>query len=211
MALNYQINEQFGGLDSALLYNQVLKSHGYNKEEFLYTIDYYTQEPEKLIKIYDDVFSELSKESEEIKAMNVSCSVAQTINIWKPKKSQYHLIGDTVHYPPVFDIPVDTTGNFVLDAEIKITPKDQSINPRIIAYFYNPENDVKEDRIYFAETALLKCYNRRDYTLTKECRNPALRRMRIFLPAQDNTDSVFYKDFELNNLRVSLIKPSKSE
>jgi hypothetical protein len=209
MALNYIINEQFGGLDSTLLYNAVLEAHGYTKGQFVNTIKYYTQEPEKLIKIYDEVFTILSKQSEETKALYSSYSDAQTKSIWRSKQSRYSIKGDTVHYPVMFDFAVDTVGKFVLDAEIKITPKDKSVNPRILAYFYNPKDDIPKNRVYFDDARLLKCNNKREYTLTKECLNPDLTRMRLVIPMHDNADSMFYKEFEMDNLRVSLVKEPK--
>jgi hypothetical protein len=211
MSLNNSINEQFGGLDSALLYNTVLKSHGYTKEQFIYSLNYYAQEPEKLINIYDEVFAALSKQSEETKALYESYSVTQTRNIWKPKLSRYLVKGDTVHYPPMFDFAIDTTGNFIVVAEIKVTPKDESVNPRILAYFYNPKDDIPKDRICFEEIKLLKTYYKREFILSKECTDPDFSRMRIIIPMHDSTDSLFFKDFEMSNLRVALAQPPKNK
>jgi hypothetical protein len=211
IALNYNINEQFGGLDSSLLYNTVLASYGYTKEQFIHTIEYYTNEPEKLIKIYDEVFSILSKKSEETKAVYDSYSVARTRSIWKPKQSRYAIKGDTAHYPPMFDFAIDTVGTFVLVAEVKITTKDSSVNPRIVAFFYNPKNDVSKSRVYFEETGLYKSPFKREYSISQECRNPELTRMRVIIPMHDTSDSLFFKDVEITNLRVALVLPEKPQ
>jgi hypothetical protein len=211
IALNYNINEQFGGLDSALLYNTVLNSYGYTKEQFVYTLNYYTKEPEKLTKIYDEVFTILSRRSEETKALYSSYSVALTRNIWKPKQSRFIARGDTAHYPSMFDFAVDTIGDFVIISEIKITTKDSSIRPRIVAYFYNPKDDIPKNRVYFDETELHKSAYKREYSISKECTDPELSRIRLIIPMHDTGDSLFYKDFEMYNLRVSLVLPKKPE
>ncbi len=211
MAMNYNINEQFGGLDSAILYNTVLKSYGYTKEEFVQTIEYYSQEPEKLIKIYDDVFSELSKCSEEAKTLYDSYSIHQTKNVWKPTQSHYRIYGDTANYPPMFDIAIDTVGTYVISVEIKITEKDSSINPRLVAYFYNPQDDIPKAHIPFEETKLLKSNYKREYTLAKECTDEEFSRMRIITPMCDNSKETFFKDMEISNLRVALTQPQKQK
>jgi hypothetical protein len=209
LAMNGMLNEQFGGLDSSLLYQAVFEKYGYTKEEFDRTLQYYSSDPEKLIEIYDDVFTELSKRSEEAKELYGSTTGSRTNLIWKPDQNKYFIHGDTMRYPPAFDFKIDTTGIFVLSAEIKITPHDKSVNPRILAYFYNPFHDDPKSRIYFEETALPKSNYLRDYTLLKECNDTSLSRMHIIIPMHDTPDSVFNKAFDMQNLRVSLYRSGK--
>ena len=209
MAMNNMLNEQFGGLDSTLLYQTVFEKHGYTKDEFIRTLRYYSSDTEKLIGIYDDVFTEVSKLSEEAKELHTSMTASRTDLIWKPNQTKYNIHGDSMLYPPVFDIDIDTTGIFILMAEIKITPKDESVNPRILAYFYNPFRDDPENRIYFDETPLPKSNYLREYLLSKECTDTSLSRMRIIIPMHNTPDTVFSKAFDMQNLRVSLYRTGK--
>ncbi len=211
IALNTIVSNQFGGLDSTILYQTVLEKYGYTKDDLVQTLEYYSSKPEKLIAIYDDVFSELSKQSEKAKKLYSATTVAQTYHIWKPNKKRYSVHGDTVLYPPVFDISIDTTGTFVLSAKIKLTSKDESINPRILAYFYNPLKDSLENRIYFEELSLLKSIYMREYTLLQECYDTSLSKLRIIIPMHDTTDSTFRKDFDMSDLRVSLYRSDKKK
>ncbi len=210
IALNNIISGEFGGLDSSMLYQAVLDKYGYTKDELVQTLRYYSSEPEKLIEIYDDVFSTLSKESEEAKELYSSTTISRTIPIWRPNKTRYFVKGDTVQYPQ-FDIKIDTTGIFVLSVEIKITTKDESVNPRILAYFYNPFDDSKEKRVYFDETRLIKSGFTREYTLLKKCSDENLSRLRLIIPMHDTQDSIFVKDFDMKDLRVSLIASQKKK
>ena len=212
MALTTTISRQFGGLDSAILYKTVLDKYGYTKDDLEQTFTYYSLKPEKLLEIYDDVFSELSKQSEEARKLYSSTSDAETFPIWKPKKKKYLIRGDTASYPPVFDIKIDTTGTFVLSAQIKITPKDESLNPRIVAYFYNPSyDDSTENKIYFEEIPLLKSVNIREYTLLKECNDTSFSRLKIIIPMHDTNDSIFKKDFEMKEFHVALYHDEKKK
>jgi hypothetical protein len=211
MATNYNINEQFGGLDSAILYRTVLNSYGYTKDEFIHTIEYYSKEPERLIKIYDEVFSILSKRSEEAKTLTDSYSKRNTQLIWKASQSHYRIYGDTAHYEPVFDFPIDTVGTFILSVEIKITEKDKSHNPRLVAYFYNAKNDIPAKRISFQETNLLKSSFKREYTLIKECNDFNYNRMHLVIPMCDNSNEIFFKDMDVSNLQVTHLNPHKEK
>lgn len=211
IAMNYNINEQFGGLDSAILYSTVLDSYGYSKEDFIRTIEHYTKDPEKLIKVYDDVFSELSKRAEETKTLYETYSTRKTKLIWKPKIVHYRIYGDTASYPAAFEITIDTSGTYVLSTEIKMTKKDQSKNPRIVAYFYNASNDNGNKRLYFDETSFIKSNFKREYTLVKECDSKEFDRIRIIIPEYENKDESFFKDLDISNLRVSLVKPEKKK
>ena len=210
MALNPSINEEFGGLDSTLLYQAVLEKYGYSKEEFKNTLEYFSSKPEKLIAIYDDVFSELSKRSEEAKENYNSTTLSRTYLVWQPIKSLFGSHGDSAIYPPEFYIDIDTTGTFVLSVNIKILPEDKSVNPRILAYFFNPRNDREEDKIYFEQVPLLKVDNMREYTLLKECTDTSLTKLHIIIPMHDTPDSVFRKEFDMQNLRISLLNKEKN-
>ena len=209
IALNHAINENFGKLDSAILYHTVLEKHGYTKDQMEASIKYYSRDVEKMIGIYDDVFGELSKMSEDAKEVYSSASTSRTYRVWKAQKNRYTIKGDTVKYLPPFDFAVDTTGNFVLSVNIKLLPKDESVNPRISAYFYDPEDDRPEKREYFEDIVLTKGNFTREYAVFKVMRKPELSRMRIILPVQDNPDSTFSKGIEIHNLRLGLMRSDR--
>jgi len=211
IALNHTINENFGKLDSALLYHAVLESHGYTKEQMMHSMNYYSSDPEELVQIYDDVFSKLSKQADEAKELYSSTSVSRTMKIWKAPKNRYTAYGDSIAYPDPFDISVDTTGTYVLTAEVRMVESDSSLNPRITAYFYNPEDDDPKTRLYFEETPLMKANFTREYTLIKTKKNPSLSRMKIIIPNQDNSDSLFVKGLEIRNVRVGIIIPKRKK
>ena len=211
MALSTPISGKFGGLDSALMYQAILDKYGYTKSDLDQTLQYYSTKPEKLIGIYDDVFSELSKQSEETKTLYSSTTVSQTYPIWEPKKNRYIVHGDSASYPPAFDVKIDTTGTFVLSVSIKILPEDKSINPRIMAYFYDPFNDKLENRIYFEEVPLLKSTYWREFTMLQECKDTSLSMLRIIIPMYDSTNSSFRKYFDMSNLKVALIQSKKKK
>lgn len=211
IALNHTVNENFGRLDSALLYYTILESHDCTKEQMIHSMNYYSADSEALVGIYDEVFSTLSKRSDGAKELYSSTSISRTQRIWKSEKSRYRIFGDSLQYLPPFEISIDTTGRFVISAEIKMTEADSSIMPRITAYFYDPENDTPKTRKYFKEESILKANFTREYRLIKEMKNPRLSQLKIIIPQQENTDSIFTKGIEIRNLRVSILTPRRKK
>ena len=209
IALNHTINQNFGKLDSAILYHVILDKYGYTKEQFAYTLEYYSGDVEKMTEIFDDVFSELSKQSTEVKELYNSTTPASTKQIWKPESRSYRIKGDTISYPDPFEIDIDTTGTFILSVEIKLNPNDESVNPSIVAYFYNKNHDREDDRIYFEKVPIIKTFYTREYTLIQEMNNPDLNGLRITLPYQENDDPDFLKGMDIQDLRVSLLHSTK--
>ncbi len=206
LAVNRTINNQFKSLDSSLVYSSVLNKHGYSKNELVKTMEYYTTKPEKLAKIYDEVFSELSRKSEKLKATRDKYSYSNSDNVWKSTNSRYRITGREAMYPKAFEFPIDSLGTYIINVLIKITDEDSSINARMIAYFFSPENDVPEKRLYFKKTPIPKSNYPREYTLVKKCKDSSLTHMRIIIPEYENEDSTFYKQADISNLRVRKLK-----
>jgi len=206
LAVNRTINNQFKSLDSSMVYSSVLNKHGYSKNELIKTMEYYTTKPEKLAKIYDVVFSELSRKSEKLKATRDKYSFSNSDNVWKATTSRYRITGRDAMYPKAFEFPIDSLGTYYINVLIKMTDEDSSINARINAYFFSPANDVPEKRLYFKETSIPKSKFPREYTLVKKCNDSSLTHMRIIIPEYENEDSTFYKRAEISNLRVRKLK-----
>jgi hypothetical protein len=206
LAMNHTINDQFKDLDSSRIYSSVLKKHGYSKEELLNSMDYYSSRPEKITSIYDEVFSELSLKAEEAKATRNKYHASNTDIIWKSEKPRYIITGKKSQYPPPFEFPLDSAGIYVLNASVKITDEDSSLNPRITAYFFSQDNDVPQHRLYFDKTPLPKSRYTREYILVQKCIDSSFTHMRIIIPEYDNEDTAFYKQTEIYNLRVGRLK-----
>ena len=206
MAMNHDINKSYNNLDSALLYGEVFKRYGYTYKQLKNTMQYYTEKPQKFLKIYNRVFATLTKMSDQSKQAYSSIQSSRTLEVWKADESRYSIFGDSLQYPPPFDFEVDTTGVFVLIAEVRMVNADESVNPVFEAYFYKPQDSISGPRIYMAQQPIVKSdHNRpREYAFVKEMKDPEFSRMRITIPLQENTDSFFMKGLEVRNLRLSI-------
>ncbi len=210
IATNTMVRRQFGELDSALIYKTVFDKHGYTRADMSRSIAYYSTETKKIVPIYDEVHARLSAQSEEMQELIQKITLSATYRVWRSEENRYRIKGDTVSYLEPFDFKVDTTGRFVIDVEIRIDDEeDQSVNPRMVAYFYNPIKDRPQDRVYFDTAVLNKSKTLRAYTLIVENRDTLLNRLRLQIPVQDNKDKVFMKDIEIRNLQLSVINVDK--
>ena len=61
------ISKRSNNKEIAKYYKSVLKKYGYSRLQFNKSIEYYSDEPEKLDEIYDKVLEELSKKQEMVK------------------------------------------------------------------------------------------------------------------------------------------------
>jgi hypothetical protein len=203
IAVNSTISDQFGKLDSTLLYGTVMEDHGYTKDELFHTLNYYTNKPELLMEIYDEVFALLSARSEEAKAEYNKYASSNTRHIWRPKKNRFEIESDTAHFPVFDDILIDSTGTYILNLSIKLNKEDESENPVLEAYFYDPDKDNPDNRQYFEKVQLHKSKYARELMLVQELTEPSLTRLRVLPVVFENEDSSFYKSLDLYSLRLS--------
>ncbi len=210
IATSGTISDQFGRLDSTILYSKVMERYGYSKDDLFFTLDYYTGEPEILMEIYDEVFALLSTGSEEAKAAYNKYASQNTQHIWRPKENRFEIESDTALYPVFDDILIDSTGTYVLNLSMKLRKEDESENPVLIAYFYSPNRDSLGYRQYFDTVKLHKSKYARELMLIKDISDTSLTRLRIHSVVFDNKDSAFFKSMDMYSVRLSLLK-SKAE
>lgn len=205
LSVDSYITSQLGGLDSTDIYSSFFAKHIYTKEDFQYTLQYYSNKPKKLSAVYDAVFAELSKKSDELKELAENFAYGSLQNIWNYRIQTPSML-DSMNQPDHYNIKIDSTGTYVITAQIKMKAVDQSINPRITAYFYNPENDVENQRHYFNNTKIIKSDYFREYIVYEKNSDSLLSHILIILPDRDNKDTLFNKSFELTSFTVGVMR-----
>jgi hypothetical protein len=202
LASNNYLCTQLGGIDSTIIYSTLKTKYKYTKKDLDYTLRYYSTKPKKLTLIYDQVFAELSKRADDYRNVTNNFSYQNMKTVWY-NKTPVLINADTTSYLAGYDVALDLTGTYIISALIKMTMEDKSKNPFLTAYFYNPEKDIKEERIYFKKTPIFKSEYSREYQIIEKNDNPKLTHLFIIIPDQENRDSVFYKYLSVSNLTVS--------
>lgn len=131
-----EVRQNYPGRDSISNYQDILKKHGYTKEMFDRTIEFYENDPDELNDLYEEVVSELTQLQSEINQRTRQITPDDlTSNLWN-QKTVWHLPDDGRINRIGFKIPVTGPGKYLLFATIRMHPDDGSIEPRVTAFFW---------------------------------------------------------------------------
>ena len=88
--------------DTTLVYEGIFEKYGYNTDDFLFSLEYYLEDPSRMEKLMENVEERLSKESkvvaEEVRADNWRAGFLRIYNLWP----------DRLHLPQPSAGAVDT-------------------------------------------------------------------------------------------------------
>ena len=121
-------------LDSTAVYTAILDKYGYTVAQFFNSMKVYGRSKKDADKLYSKVYDLLDKQQKQY-AKEVEMLYAMQ-NRWTQKSSwNFPDDGDTSRLE--FSIPVaDSTGSYVLSADITLFPEDSVGSPRITMYLY---------------------------------------------------------------------------
>ena len=158
-------------------YYFVLKKYGITQAQFDSSLVWYTKNPKKFGRIYDDVTVQLTKFQKEIKggkyhAVDTLELAKIKVNIW-PKQMKYVMTKDSARTHLDFEIPNQSFmygDTYILKFLLRIAPEDSSVRQRVVLRINYANGKV--DSVY--KTAYHDSLLRR-YTF----RFPAIRKLKI--------------------------------
>jgi hypothetical protein len=148
-------NNLYSLSDTLAAHKDVLKMHGYTKEDMDKTLKYYYVKRSKdLIKIYDEVLGILSEmESRYEKEVNIQQT--RISNLWKWENS-YILPDLTGNDTANFVLKAPSQGAYYLTYTAVLAPADQSYKPRLTIYTCNPDSIETGRKNYLKTTEYFK-------------------------------------------------------
>jgi hypothetical protein len=153
--------------DSSTSYMEIIEKHGYTKELMDKTMKYYfSKDPKKLEKIYDDVLARLSEMQSRLVIKTPTVVPGISYDLWTTQNN-YSVPEAGVNNPIFFSIPVKDTGLYELSMVTAVYPDDQSLNPRINVFFWHADNSETGVRDYWTSVNLPKDGERHNYILSK--------------------------------------------
>ena len=194
---------RFPGKDSLSNYKDIMQSHGYKLSDLNRTIKYYSRKPDKLEIIYEKVQNILSEMESEIRNRRYSAP-NNTINdnLWN-QKTEWHLPLDGKQNPVQFSIPINKPGIYTVNAQIRVFPDDQTLNPRVTAYFWFDDGSESGKRIYFTSKKILKTGTYATYTLSQMTDNPEITHLKGWiLDHSSNTSPGWTKHADVKSISV---------
>lgn len=198
----YMINNGYRPFhsDSINFYKDILNEHGYTFAQFDSTLKFYTDNPEKLDKIYAEIVTDFNK----LEHMNTQLSmmVDSFSNLYTGKK---HWIipndGATKRIP--FDIAVQDSGEYAIFVFAKKGLADESKDLRITAFYYYKDSATnKENMDYFPETTYKPGKRFAIYTTSKFLSNKKVKRLRGWILDYDQSEAPIHRDVEVKLIAI---------
>ncbi len=199
------INNNRFSADSIATFEHIISRHGYSAGAMERTMKYYfMRKPKKLVRIYDQLLSNLT-EMESIIQKEFPATPVNRGNLWNGKE-HYFLPEATPADSVRFDIPVSFQGTYTISLTVTLYPTDQSINPRIDAWFFKPDSTGNGRTVHFETINYIKDGQPHLYTLRKQLSEPGFTNLRGCLYNHDNTDKGWSKLGTIENISVNLIR-----
>jgi hypothetical protein len=201
MGLDYTLRQNMLRLDSAALYGGIFEKHGVTKMQFDSTISYYTRHPDRLSKLYEKVISSLSKLESEIKKAEENEALRRKITVWEDKNN-YMLPNDGRTNRISFSVPVSDQGEYTVTAQIKVFRDDESLAPRINAFFWYDNQTEEGYRDYFPGAPIKKNEVLNTYTIQKALRNDNVTHIKGYIYNHSNQDTMFVKHAYVTGIKI---------
>ncbi|MBA7516754.1 hypothetical protein ES705_08802 [subsurface metagenome] len=175
-----KVRKKYPGRDSVSNYIDVINKHGFEKEDFDKTFNFYSNKPDELDEIYELVISELSKmEGRIIGPARYTEEAARQMrrNLWN-RKREWHLPRDGEKEQIGFNIRVYGTGTYSLSARIKMYKDDKSVNPSVFIYYWYNDESKYGFRDPFQEIKIEKTGQDSIYKISKILTDPKVTHMK---------------------------------
>jgi hypothetical protein len=166
--------------DSTSVYVAILDKYGYTTEQLYNTLSRYGSSATKSTKLYDKVCKRLEKQQSRVRSKVEVLHRRQ--NRWT-EKSAWTLSGDgdTLRLP--FSIPVEGTGEYILEANIALYSADSASRPRMTMYLYAAASNAVLLRV---EREVQRDEAGKDYSLAITNRDGAATHVRGFVFDHDD-------------------------
>ncbi len=199
--LNYLPGQKQLRVDSAALYGWIFEKHDITRMQFDSTMAFYTRHPDRLSKIYEKVIAGLSKLESEIKEAEKDEALKKKITLWEDTKN-YMLPNDGSTNRISFSVPVSESGEYTVTALIKVFRDDESVAPRINAFFWYDNQTEEGYRDYFKSAPIKKNEILNTYTITKQLRNENVTHIKGFIYNHSNQDTLFLKHAFISGIKI---------
>jgi Domain of unknown function (DUF4296) len=158
------LKDEFRMIDSAGLYQPVFEKYGISQKKFEHTMNYYSRYPEKFEGIYELVIKELTEKEVQVSREPLRPGQQQD-NLWDKKKN-WRFPEEGERSGLDFKIPLKGLGTYTIQVKIRIFPDDQTVNPRLSAYFWLDDGTSTGIRELFQEQKYNKDGQMTSYSIT---------------------------------------------
>jgi hypothetical protein len=180
-------------------YNRVIAKFGYNKIQFDSTFKYYSSQPKKFDLLCEEMINDLQKIEQELYVLN-SFVVDSAFNLYKGKQ-KWILPRDGMILKIPFSIAIKDTGNYTINARLRLLSNDHGKNPRLTAYFWYNDGTKEGYHDYFPEIPYKKTSELALYKTSKRSVNKKVKFIKGWILNYDY-DKGSYRFAEVKNIFV---------
>ena len=200
------VRQNFPGRDSLSNYQDILQKYGYSKKTFDKTIEFYENDPDELNDLYEEVISELTQLQSETRPFSRQVPQDDLVfDLWD-QKTVWHLPDDGSTNRIDFKIPVKGQGRYILITTIRMHPDDESIKPRVTAFFWYDDGTENGFRIPFEPSPIAKNGKIKAHSLSLTLRNDSVTHISGFLLDHDPRGGTWEKHADVLNVKIQYIK-----
>lgn len=198
----YRIRREYRFYDKKKIYDVVLAQHNTTREQFNYSLEYYSEDLEEFELIFEKVIEELSKLENPADAQSLGeDKFSSTVeNLWD-QKDHWFLPQDGVQNQIPFSVPVKEYGRYTVRAKIKLYDDDQSLNPQLKAYFWYDNGSEEGYRDYFY-IDLKKTGEFENYTISRRIRDDNVTHLKGWLIYNDENNEAWEKHAEVTDIKI---------
>ncbi|MDP4222417.1 MAG: DUF4296 domain-containing protein [Bacteroidota bacterium] len=194
-----KINFMFSNVDTLGNYMDIVKKHGYTKDQMDRTMRYYfMRRPRKLVKIYDKVLGGISELESRISRESPEYNSPEA-NIWHGKFS-YSFPDPSGKDTAWVDFPAVYLQAYILKFTLTLYPDDQSVDPRLGLYFVHTDSSGNEKRISFTSLPYIKDGKPHSYFTFLNMDLPAPVRLKGWFTGNECNTPFVYRHLRLQNI-----------
>lgn len=189
-------------LDSASLYGSLFDKYGFTKAQFDTTMSYYSENPEKLKNLMNQVNARLQEMEQAALAEQERMKKADMDVVWSDSTERRPRQG-TMDKLEV-DVPITQAGMYMVTVTVQLFPDDLSVNPRMNLYFYRDDSTTFGRRIYFEEVYYTPQGGKSaSYTTSSMLADSSFTHIRGSLVNFNNGDSLFKRNIIISDFTIT--------
>ena len=197
-------------MDSTYIYSYLFEKHNVTKHQFDTSLYYYAQQPARLLKITEKAYTLLEVQSENHRKETEALRNVKWL--WRNDNSTTEFISGKVGpRKEIFKVPIDTTGKFLVQINLRFHSNDESIRPYILSYFTQDTATSDSSKILFPQIPVFRSKYARTYKLVAELADTNYKYIVIHVLEAMNSDSVYYRNLNISKVEVGLIQQEEEK
>lgn len=181
-------------------YNHIFEKYDVNREQFDSCLSYYSSRTTEFTQMYDQIIDSLNRLETKLRIDVKNEKLERdTVNLWKGK-NYFKIPRDKSRLK--FSIPVTQRGLYTVKADLKLSKEDQTVKPRMEAYFWKLDSIGDTIKAPFMPRYFISNDKFITYQTQLEYPDSTFTHLKGYFFKGDNDVAEFTQKFELKNIMI---------